>query len=132
MAFCVVITRRNIGRAKVSIEPNVNSGFTQSGAVIETLIFGLTNSFSSKPIINPTASAGTTGALHLYLFPIKNIKIMPKPSNASLFREEKTSTPNLNKTPPSIAITTGLGTNAINLPNKPVTPTMIKAIEAIT
>ena len=110
----------------------MNSGFTQSGAVIETLIFGLTNSFSSKPIINPTANAGTTGALHLYLLPIKNIKIMPNPRSASVLSEEKTSTPNLNRTPPSIAITTGLGTNDISLPNNPVTPTTIKAIEATT
>ena len=57
---------------------------------------------------------------------------MPKPSRASLFSEEKTSTPNLNRTPASMAITTGLGTNVISLPNKPVTPTMIKAIDATT
>ena len=57
---------------------------------------------------------------------------MPKPSNASLLSEEKTSTPNLNKTPPSMAITTGLGTRAISLLNNPVAPTIIKAIEATT
>ena len=132
MAFCVVITSKNIGKAKVSIEPKVNSGVTHIGAVIETSIFGLINSFCTKPIINPTAKAGTTGARHLYLLAMKNIKIIPNPSSALLFKEEKTSTPKRNKIPPNIAITTGLGTNAINLPNNPVNPTTIKAMEAIT